>query len=76
MKKRLLSVFLTLMMLLTLVPTTALAAGAMTVDVEPPAGRTLSTLQEGDVVKVTVRLVRGRTEGLSWDAVRVVAPSG
>ena len=68
MKKRLLSVFLTLMMLLTLVPTTALAAGAMTVDVEPPAGRTLSTLQEGDVVKVTVRLPQvASTQKLQFD---------
>ena len=68
MKKRLLSVFLTLMMLLTLVPTTALAAGAMTVDVEPPAGRTLSTLQEGDVVKVTVRLPQvASTQTLQFD---------
>ena len=68
MKKRLLSVFLTLMMLLTLVPTTALAAGAMTVDVEPPAGRTLSTLQEGDVVKVTVRLPQvAPTQKLQFD---------
>ena len=68
MKKRLLSVFLTLMMLLTLVPTTALAAGAMTVDVEPPAGRTLSTLQEGDVVKVTVRLPQvAPTKKLQFD---------
>ena len=68
MKKRLLSVFLTLMMLLTLVPTTALAAGAMTVDVKPPEGRTLSTLYAGDVVTVTVKLPKvASTKRLQFD---------
>lgn len=54
--KKAVSLLLTLLMLLSLLTTTVYAAGTLSVEVTPPAGKTLATLQAGDVVNVTVKL--------------------